>query len=94
MFDIPRYPAAQETENYTEDAITSSEQTSLASQLDNPPIFISGDRLKALFPQFKRSQQNLTFEEACQHTILDFSDNLPESATLANIACHSSQQCA
>ena len=42
-----------------------------------------------LFPQFKRSLWllgNVTFEEACQHTILDFSDDLPEFATLANIA--------
>ena len=88
VFDIRRYPAAQDTQNYAEDAIAV-----LAVKFGQPagdaPALVSPDRLKTLFPQFKRSLQllgNLTLEEACQHTILDFSDDLPDFATLANIA--------
>ena len=92
MFGIQRYPAAQETENYAEDVITVLAVADKYGQPagDDVPVFISGDRLKALFPQFKRSLQllgNLTsIEDTCQHTILDFSDDLPEFATLMNVA--------
>ena len=89
VFNIQRHPAAQEADNYAEDAITVLADKFGQPAGDDAPALISGDRLKALFPQFKRSLQllgNLTFEEARQHTILDFSDDLPEFATLANIA--------
>ena len=67
---------------------------------DDAPTLISGDRLKALFPQFKRSLRLLgnLLEEACQHTIIDFSDDLPEIAlyckTGEHCFSHSCQQCA
>ena len=89
VFNIQRHPAAQEADNYAEDAITVLADMFGQPAGDDAPALISGDRLKALFPQFKRSLRllgNLTFKEACQHTILDFSDDLLKFATLANIA--------
>ena len=96
VFDIQRYPAAQETEDCTEDVITLLADKFGQPAGDDVPALIS----KALFPQFKRSLQllgNLTFEEVCQHTtvLTSAGDDLPEFATVANIQhCfgHSSQQ--
>ena len=89
VFNIQRHPAAQEADNYAEDAITVLVDKFGQLAGDDAPALISSDWLKVLFPQFKRSLWllgNVTFEEACQHTILDFSDDLLEFATLVNIA--------
>ena len=74
VFHVQRYPAAQEAQKYTEDATA-----------DRFFWWLTQDAAV----QFKRSVQllgNLTFKEACQHTILDFRDDVPNFATLANAA--------
>ena len=77
MFDIQRYPAAQETEKYADDAST---VLAVADKFGHPaaneaPALISGDllKLKALSPQFKQPLRllgNLAIEEACHVSTL------------------------
>ena len=83
MFDIQTYPAAQKTENYAEDVLAHKFGQPAG---DHVPALIFDDGSNRKFKRSLRLLGNLTFEEACQHSILDFSDDLPKFATLANIA--------
>ena len=87
LFDVARYPP-RGLDAYGHDALDVLIDK-YSNAVGTVPAPVAADRLRATFKRFKDALSglgNLSFAEACQHTIMDFNDRYPDYSALANIA--------